>query len=286
LTDSATALYCLIGDPVSGSISPQVHSAAYAAMGINATYVAFRVPDYALRAAVDGLRVLAAGFNVTIPHKTRVALMVEELTQEASLTSAVNAVRVRAGSLIGHNTDALAASALVDRLGARGGAATIVGAGGAAKSVAYALWRKGFSRIHILDRNADRAEALASGLKALYGVDAMGAILSTSSLADALERSNLLVNATPLGMYGGDLEIPATALARDLAVMDLAYAPGGTGLVRLARAHGLRAVDGIEFLTIQAAHSIEFWTGAAPPVDVMLKAAGDAIAGHAGQGRG
>ncbi|HEU16704.1 MAG TPA: shikimate dehydrogenase, partial [Nitrososphaeria archaeon] len=105
MTDSSTALYCLIGDPVSGSISPQVHTAAYAAMGLNAVYLAFRVSGDALRPAVDGLRVLARGFNVTIPHKTRVALMVEELTQEASLTSAVNAVMARDGSLVGHNTD-------------------------------------------------------------------------------------------------------------------------------------------------------------------------------------
>ncbi|MGC8696008.1 MAG: shikimate dehydrogenase [Conexivisphaera sp.] len=284
MTDSSTALYCLIGDPVSGSISPQVHTAAYAAMGLNAVYLAFRVSGDALRPAVEGLRVLARGFNVTIPHKTRVALMVEELTQEASLTSAVNAVMARDGSLVGHNTDALAASDLIDRLNARGGVATMVGAGGAAKSVAYALWRKGFSRVLVLDRTPDRAEALASGVKALYGLDASGSQLSAQSLADAVVRSNLLVNATPLGMYGGELEVPDDVLARDLAVMDLAYAPGGTGLVRRARARGLRTADGVEFLVSQAAHSISFWTGRWPPVDAMGRAAEEAISGHAREG--
>ncbi len=284
MTDSSTALYCLIGDPVSGSISPNVHTAAYAAMGLNAVYLAFRVPSDALRAAVDGLRVLARGFNVTIPHKTRVALMVDELTHEASLTSAVNAVAVRDGYLVGHNTDALAASDLVDKLNARGGAATIVGAGGAAKSVAYALWRKGFSKVFVLDRNPDRAEALASGVKSVYGIDASAAPLSAGSLAEALARSNLLVNATPLGMYGGELDLPEEALGRDLAVMDLAYSPGGTGLVRRARALGLRTADGVEFLVIQAAYSIQFWVGAWPPLDVMMRAAEEVMAGAAREG--
>ncbi|MGC8969054.1 MAG: shikimate dehydrogenase [Conexivisphaera sp.] len=284
MTDSSTVLYCLIGDPVSGSISPDVHSAAYSAMGLNAVYLAFRVPPDSLRAAVDGLRMLARGFNVTIPHKTRVALMVDELTQEASLTSAVNAVAVRDGLLVGHNTDALAASDLIDKLGARGGAALVVGAGGAAKAVAYALWRKGFSKVRVMDRNPDKAEAMASGIKALYGLDASGGALSPSALLDSLASSTLLVNATPLGMYGGELEVPEAGLRGDLAVMDLAYSPGGTGLVRAARSHGLRTVDGLEFLVVQAAHSIEFWTGLRPPIDVMMRAAEEAIARHARQG--
>lgn len=277
MTDSSTALYCLIGDPVSGSISPQVHTAAYSAMGLNAVYLAFRVGAEVLRSTVEGLRTIARGFNVTIPHKTRVALMVDELTHEASLTSAVNAVAVRDGRMIGHNTDALAASDLIDRLNARGGVATIVGAGGAAKSMAYALWRKGFSKVLVLDRTPDRAEALASGVKALYGLDASSAQLSAQSLIDAVGRSNLLVNATPLGMYGGELEVPEEVLARDLAVMDLAYAPGGTGLVRRARARGLRTADGVEFLVLQAAHTISFWTGRWPPVDAMSGAAEEAM---------
>ncbi|MFP3292952.1 MAG: shikimate dehydrogenase [Nitrososphaeria archaeon] len=286
MTDSSTALYCLIGDPVSGSLSPEIHTAAYAAMGLNATYLAFRVTSEALSAAIGGLRVLAKGFNVTIPHKTRVALMMDELTHEASLIGAVNAVAVRGGSLVGHNTDALAASDVLEALGARGGTATIVGAGGAAKSVVYALWRKGFSEVRVLDRTPERAEALASGAKAVYGLDAVGAGLTRSSLLDAVSSSNLLVNATPLGMYGGELEVPEEALHGGLAVMDLAYTRGETGLIRLARSRGLRAADGLEFLVIQAAHSIEFWTGMRPPVDVMRRAALEAISGHARQGRG
>ncbi len=259
------------------SISPQVHNAAYEGMGMDAVYLAFRVDDGELEDAVEGLRIVARGFNVTIPHKTRMSLLVDDLTREAQISGAVNTVRNDRGKLVGHNTDSLAAVYLLDKLGVRGGAATIIGAGGASRSVIYALWMRGFTRLYIHNRNRRRAEVLASSVKAIYGFDAVGLPLDPATLAESIGRADVLINATPLGMYGGELQIPGDALRKDVAVMDLAYASGGTGLQRIAVKRELKMTSGLEFLVLQAAFAIEFWTGRRPPVTLMMEAAREAL---------
>ena len=259
------------------SISPQIHNAAFREMGVDAVYLAFRVDHEGLEDVVEGLRIMARGFNVTIPHKTRISLLVDDLTREAHISGAVNTVRNDGGELVGHNTDCLAALDLLDKLGVRGGTAAIVGAGGAAKSVIYALWMRGFTRLYIHNRNRRRASALASGVKTIYGFDAVGLPLDSTALAESMRRADVLINATPLGMYGGELQVPGDALREDIAVMDLAYAPGGTRLQRAARERGIRMASGLEFLVLQAAYAIEFWTGRRPPMKSMMDAAREAL---------
>lgn len=269
--NSLTRLYCLIGDPVSKSISPIIHNWAYSRLRTNAVYLAFRVREDELSRAVEGLRVLCSGFNVTIPHKTSIIRLLDDLTHEAYISGSVNTVKAKNGELLGHNTDALAALTLLDKLGCRGGVATILGAGGAAKSVLYALWKKGFKKVYIHNRTESRAKGLAEGAEKLYGFQAYGLPLEPGALQESLKRSDLLVNATPLGMYEDyDKSLPISSLPEGLRILDLAYARGGTRLEREALRRRHKVANGVEFLVLQAAYAIDFWVGKTPPIDEML----------------
>ena len=272
----------IIGHPIGHSISPLFQQAALDAIGFDGTYQAWDVPPDGVGEFVAGLRAPGTlGINVTVPHKEAVIPFLNEVDDWASTAGAVNTIVNREGRLTGHNTDGIGfLRALREGAGfdPRGQAVLVLGAGGSARGVVYALARAGADRLTIANRTLERAERLA-GISADNGVAAVAVALSDAPAAAA--EVALIVNCTSMGMVHGPDEtgtplsaadIPATAL-----VNDLVYNPLETPLLREAAQAGAATLGGIQMLVYQGAASFEMWTGHDAPVAVMLEAATSAM---------
>jgi shikimate dehydrogenase len=272
--DAHTQLCGLLGNPVEHSLSPALHNAAFGALGLNFVYLAFQVKD--LPAAVGGLRALgnARGFSVTIPHKVAVIPLLDDVEPTARHIGAVNTIVVERGRLIGSNTDASGALRALEEGGValKGARLLLLGSGGAARAIAFALATRGeLDRLTILGIDERERRALAGDLRAKTALRVEDAALDEGALHKALDDHRILVHSTPLGMHPkvDDSCVPAHLLHRDLAVMDVVYNPRETRLLREARAVGCRTIPGLEMFLHQAVGQFELWTGRQAPVSVM-----------------
>jgi shikimate dehydrogenase len=257
-----TRLVGLLGHPLSHSLSPRIQNAAFAARGLDWTYVPLPVEPGRLEAAAAGLVALGfAGANVTIPHKTAVVAFCDELDEVAERAGSVNTLVVRDGRLLGSSTDGAAVVGQVDVDGAH---VLVLGAGGAAQAVTTALLEAGSASVRVAARNPERAQALAARLASLFPERDVAAETWPPALVP-----DVLVNATPVGDEA--LVEPGSGTQ----VVDLAYRADGspTELVRAARERGCEVVvDGLDVLVAQGAASFERWTGVPAPVEVMRRA--------------
>jgi shikimate dehydrogenase len=268
-----TRVVGVIGDPVTHSLSPTLHNAAFEALGLDWVYVAFPVPRGGGAGAVAAVTALGlAGLNVTMPHKEDVAGACDELTDDAADLRSVNTVvALPGGRTLGDSTDGpgFLDALAVDGIDVAGRPVLVLGAGGAARAVVLALGRAG-ATVTVAARRPDAAEAaavLAPGARAIP----IGAV-DPSPYA-------LVVNATPLGMSGGDaLPVDPDALHSELVVVDLVYHPADTPLLTAARAKGALAVNGLGMLLHQAARSFTQWTGQPAPLEAMRTAVTTALA--------
>jgi len=257
----ATRLAGLVGWPVAHSRSPQMHNAAYAALGLDWAYVAMPVAPQSLPAALAGLAALGfAGVNVTIPHKGAAAALCHERSAAAERARSVNTVLVgEDGRLRGETTDG---DGMLDAIGPLPqGEALVLGAGGGARAAAAALAAAG-AEVAVAARRPQAAVELAAEL----GVRAESWPPRRSPV--------LLVNATPVGQAGDAGELPVDPELLGEVVCDLAYRGDGaeTGLAAAARRRGLRVVDGLDVLVGQGARSFRLLTGCEPPVEIMRAA--------------
>lgn len=265
----------IIGWPVSGSLSPVIHNAAFSALDMDWAYVPMPVPPGSVPSALEGLRALGfAGANVTMPHKTEAAGVVGERTEDAELLDAVNTIVVGSSGLVGHNTDAPGFDRFLRRdagFEPDGRSALLFGGGGAARACALALARGGLAELTV----ALRDPARDAGLRAT--LDGSPISLSVVPFGGATSvHADLVVNATPIGAQGESLPVPP--LGAGAVVVDLLYRPAGTPLQTLARSAGAAVFGGLGLLLHQAALSFELWTGQIPPLDVMSAAAIAALA--------
>jgi shikimate dehydrogenase len=274
-----TKVCALIGDPVEHSVSPAMHNAAFAGLGLDFIYVPFRVRPERLAAAVAGLRALAvAGFNVTIPHKVAVVPLLDSLDPLAEKIGAVNTVVQDDGQLRGYNTDAAGflRAALEGGIKLEGSRIVVLGAGGASRAISYALAERG-ADLTILNRRQelDWAENIAGLIGRELGRPVRVLELRRDLLAGALAGADVLVNATSVGMSpNGDASpVPPGLLRQDLTVFDVVYNPIETRLLKEAAAAGARTVSGIDMLAWQGALAFELWTGRPAPVDLMRRVA-------------
>ena len=288
-----TSVAAVIGDPVGHSLSPVLHNAAFAALGLDWVYVALRVPAGSGAAAVRAVRTLGlAGLSVTMPHKTDAARAVDRLTPTAARLGSVNTVVPVGDELVGDSTDG---AGLLDALRAdrsfeaAGHRCVVLGTGGAARAVCAALGEAGAASVVVVGRR----NAAAASCAALAGAGGrVGPV-------DEVDGADLVVNATPVGMdadadgtgdrnAGQVAAVPADAVlpfeldARRLGpgqlVVDLVYAPPVTPLLRAARARGASGVNGIGMLVHQAGRQLTAWTGLVAPLDVMSAAVLDRLA--------
>lgn len=260
----------VIGWPIEHTLSPVIHNAAFVALGMDWVYVPLPVAAARLPAALDGLGALGfAGANVTMPHKTRSAELVPDLSHDARLLRAVNTIVVGTDGLAGHNTDALGFERFLHEdtgFDPSGRAALLFGAGGGARACALALSRGGLAKLSVAVREPSRGEDLRATL------EGSGTALWVVSIDDVSEvHADLIVNATPLGVHGERLPLPS--LVPGVVGVDLLYRPSGTPFQAEIREGGGSVFGGLGLLLHQAAISFELWTGQTPPLSVMSAAA-------------
>lgn len=256
-------VFAVLGDPVSHSLSPVMHNAAFNALGLDCEYLAFRVDKEHLGDAIRGAAALGfGGLNLTIPLKEK-ALEIVEAEPMAGKIGAVNTVDFRDG-IRGYNTDGPGAMrALTERgVGLRGAEVVLAGAGGAARGIAFHLVRAG-ARVTIVNRTGGRAASLAAELD----VKSAG----MEALPGLLEKASVLINSTSVGMTPNMEETIATSdmMHPGLIVFDIVYNPIDTKLLQEARKAGAIVIDGVKMLVYQGAESFRIWTGKTPPVDIM-----------------
>ena len=292
----ATQVVGLIGWPIEHSVSPPMHNAAFGSLGLDWCYVPFPVHPSRVKEAIQGMRALGIrGINVTVPHKQAVLSCVDQQTPAARAIGAVNTIIVKEEGLLGHNTDAQGFLRALGEAGldvaaeaaATGLHALVLGAGGAARAVVYALISAG-ATVSILNRTEARAHRLAAEFRAVAeavqqsadterqkAAPVTGGPLNDDALRVDATRARLIVNATPLGMWPHVEATPwsdSVLFPSDVFCFDLVYNPRETRLMRQARAAGAKAADGLGMLVHQGAEAFQMWTGAEPPTDLMYAA--------------
>jgi shikimate dehydrogenase len=269
----------LIGYPLGHSLSPKIHTAAMKACGLEGDYSLFPIEPQDGQGLQDLLQRVRTGeitgLNVTIPHKQSVIEFMDELTPTAKAIGAVNTIYVRGDKLVGDNTDAFGFLADLKRFLTLDSNslllevqkdALVLGAGGSARAVVYALLNDGWN-ITIASRRIEQAEQLASSISTQA--------IETVNFSDlGLLTFDLLVNTTPLGMSPNIDQSPwpqEIPFPNDAMIYDLVYNPRETQLVREARSQGLHTTTGLGMLIEQAALAFELWTGKTPPRETLLE---------------
>lgn len=270
-----TKLLALIGQPVSHSLSPAMHNAAFTADGLDFAYVCLDVDPDDVPEAVRGAAALKLrGFNITMPHKRAMVPLMDELDEGARISGAVNTVVIEDSKLYGYNTDGGGMVLACQEAGIdlSGACVLLLGAGGAAAAIAVAFGEAGVGELHVANRTVDHAVELGNKLReeGLENVE----IHSLNMLDEVVPEVEIVVNTTPLGMKKEDeLPIPAGYMEEGRAFCDAVYRPGTeTPLVRLAREWGARVVAGDRMLLYQGVLAQKLWTGQDPNVEVMDRA--------------
>ncbi|MEO8338504.1 MAG: shikimate dehydrogenase [Nitrospirota bacterium] len=272
---NAHTQFCgVIGNPVEHSLSPAIHNAAFQKLGLNFVYLAFRVE--AIGDAIKGLRALGnfRGASVTIPHKMSAVSYLDSVDPTAGHIGAINTIVATDGILTGHNTDATGALRALreGRVALEGRHVVMLGSGGAARAIAFALGvETGIERLTILGIDDQERRVLARDLKSKSGMTVQESSLDEEVVRKVLSDAQVLIHCTPMGMSPKvhETAVPAALLHGGLTVMDIVYNPRDTQLLKDAKAAGCRTIPGLEMFLHQAATQFELWTDQAAPADVM-----------------
>lgn len=262
----------LIGDPVEQSLSSRMHNAAFSALGLDVTYLAKRVKAERLEITVERLRKEnILGANVTIPHKKKVMNFLDEMDEKARKIGAVNTIVNDEGELKGFNTDGVGFGKAMNKEGVslKNKKTTIIGAGGAARAVAWQCLSEG-SEIVIANRTLEKAKKVKEEFKRIKVIP----LSNENKIKEVIKNADILINATPLGMKRKANETPVKKelLHPNLIVIDLIYQPPETKLLQEAKEVGCqKIVNGLEMLIQQGALSFELWTRKKAPVELMRR---------------
>jgi shikimate dehydrogenase len=272
--NTATQFCGVIGNPIEHSLSPAIHNAAFLKLALNFVYLAWKVDR--IGDAVSGLRALGnfRGASVTIPHKVAVLPFLDEVDTTARHIGAVNTIVAEGGKLLGMNTDATGALRALREGNAplKGASVVMVGSGGAARAIAFALAADAEVRhLHVLGIEVDERRNLVTDLRDKTGVSVGEADLDEGRLKDVLPEARVLIHCTPVGMAPkiGRSCVPPKFLHRELTVMDVVYNPRETQLLSEAKSAGCRTISGLEMFLYQAVAQFERWTGRSAPIQVM-----------------
>ncbi len=266
-------VYGIFGYPLGHTLSPFMQNAAFKALGINAVYIPFEVRPEKLRNAVEFLKRFGfSGVNITIPHKEKVIDFLDKIDPLAKKIGSVNTVKNINGKLFGFNTDGIGFIRDLKNSGfnPKGKTALVIGSGGAGKAVAASLSWSGAKKVFVTDKNDRLSKALSKKIK-------NGRYLPFESWKQKLDDSDLLVNATPMGMKNEDPKIVEPKyFKKGLFIYDVVY-NRETKLVKDAKTAGLEAMNGLGMLLYQGTAAFEIWTGKKAPVKVMEKALKNAL---------
>jgi len=269
-------IYAVFGDPVEHSLSPVMHNAAFAALGMDCEYHKFKVQKDDLETAIMGAKAMGfGGLNLTIPLKEKALEIVEPDTLAHDI-GAVNTIEFKDNRLIGHNTDGIGALRALQLSGIiiPNSRVLILGAGGAARAVAFQLAQNG-AKVTIANRTASRARTLAENVNSVGYARGTG----LDDLQELVAQSNIVINTTSVGMHPDIDKTPINAdlMRTGLVVFDIVYNPLKTRLLSEAEKAGAITIDGLKMLVLQGAESFRIWTGVEPPVKVMERAARTAL---------
>ncbi len=272
-----TKIVGLIGNPVSHSLSPAMHNTAFQKMQMDWNYLPLHVDPDNLKDAMKGVRSLGfRGINVTVPYKERVLPFLDEMSTEAERIGAVNTINVVQGRLLGYNTDCVGFLRDLAEIGfnPNGSRALILGSGGSARAVTYALLSES-ATVTMCGRDIATVSSLVGSFKKQFHSN-LAESLTFEDLHDLRREIDIIVNTTPLGMdpYVGLSPWPeGVAFPKCELAYDLVYNPPNTRFMELAQANSIKAVNGLGMLVHQAALSFEIWTGASAPLEIMRRAA-------------
>jgi shikimate dehydrogenase len=271
-----TKVFALIGNPVSHSMSPAIHNAAFMELNIDSIYVAFQVED--VKSALAGMRALDnfRGMSVTIPHKIEVMQYVDEIPEVDRHIGSINTVVKEDGKLIGFNTDGPGAlKAIVDAgVELAGKKVLMLGAGGAARAIAFTLAKKGgIGELVLLDINEDFLNNLTSDLRNGTEATITPGMLDPAAIEEHMASADLIVNCTPVGMHPKEdaTLVPEHLFRPGQVVFDVVYNPLETKMLRQARAKGLKVIQGVEMFINQAILQFERFAGADAPEELMRR---------------
>ena len=272
-----TQICGIIGDPIEHTISPAMQNAAFQKAELDYIYVPFKVGRGDLEQAVYGIRALnIRGVNVTIPHKIAIIPFLDELDPLARKIGAVNTIVNEGGSLKGYNTDAAGflQALQAEKVKTEKKKIVVIGAGGAARSITFALADKG-SSLTIINRHFEAAQNLADWIFSIFRTKVKSQELNEENLRFDLDETDMVINATSIGMVPqiDETPIPGRLLRPGLIVFDIIYNPLKTRLLSEAEKQGARVIGGMEMLVQQGAAAFELWSGRKAPLEQMRSAA-------------
>jgi len=270
-----TTLVGVIGNPVKHSLSPAILNAAFREAEMDWVYTAFETPEEKLPDAIGGVVAMGiAGLSVTMPYKAKVCSLLDEISDSAQTLEAVNCIVNDAGKLKGHNTDG---DGFLDAVNHDAGMnvadkkVLVIGAGGSARSIIHSLGKAGVGEVAVINRTKEKA------LDAVKLAGPVGKYIEESEISEVVSESDLVINATPIGMSGigntTNFPIEPNLLSKGQLVVDLIYHPISTPWLEALKNRGVEAHGGLSMLIFQAARAFKLWTGKEAPVEVMRKAA-------------
>lgn len=269
-----TQVCAIIGNPVGHSMSPAIHNAAFAALGLDFVYVGFRVED--LKSAIAGMRALEnfRGLSVTIPHKIEVMDYMDEIPAVDRHIGSINTVINNGGRLTGLGTDGPGALKAIRDAGVdlAGRTVLMLGAGGASRAIAFTLAQQGgLKQLVMLDINKPLLDGLAADLRAGTDTDIIAEAMTDATIEAGTATADMIINCTPVGMHPkvDATLVPAALLREGQVVFDVVYNPLETRLLKEARAKGLTVISGVEMFINQAVLQFEQFTGREAPVAIM-----------------
>lgn len=278
-----TKVYGVIGDPIEHSLSPALHNAAFKVLKLDCVFLAFKVKTGEVESAIRGMRGLGIrGLNVTMPHKEAVIAYLDEVDSAAKFLGSVNTVLNDNGKLNGFSTDGIGALNALKENGVtlNGKKVLLLGGGGAAKTIAFAL-AKVVDELIILNRSPEKITPLTKIMNREFNKQVSGGLLAPSAIQKNIQNVDILINATSVGMHPNDEHslVEPQWLRPDLTVMDIVYNPIETKLAKDAKKAGAKVISGVEMLIYQGAAAFEIWAGHKAPIEVMRKAALTKLAG-------
>src|SRR5579872_2271055 len=264
-----TKTYAVIGDPIDHSLSPAIHNAAFGFLGMDCTYIAYRIPKGELASGIEALKkIQISGFNVTIPHKIDMMKFLDQVDDNCKTIGATNTVVNNEGLLKGYNTDM---DGFLDpikkrKIDCRDSDVLLVGAGGAARAIVVGFAKEKARKITIVNRTMERAYEL------IKFANSLGVQSDYSNLSNAGEiagKYKFIVNATSVGLKGHACPISARTITKGSIVYDIVYMPVETELIEQSKKQGATIIYGWEMLLGQAMRSFEIWTGREAPYQAM-----------------
>lgn len=270
----STQFCAVIGNPIAHSLSPAIHNAAYAALDLDFVYVACRVED--VKSALAGMRALSnfRGMSVTIPHKIEAMKHVDEIREVDRTIGSINTVVHEQDKLIGMGTDGPGALKAITDAGVdpKGKSVLMLGAGGAARMIAFTLARDAaIAELTLLDINQTFLDGLSADLKSGSALAVHDRLLDQAALAQAMDRADIIIHCTSVGMHPNtDASlIPKELFKPHQVVFDIVYTPLETKLLADAKSKGLQTISGVDMFVNQAVLQFEQFTGQSAPVEVM-----------------